>query len=214
MCLPSRRRARPNTHSVRQMNSGVRSARSCRRRWRRRSELTLGSTSGCGTWCWDLGCSMSTFVQGLVHMGKGTIGLNPFFSDQSIMSRSAVAGPLATLTAFTDAKNFVLDKYHWMLYFLVTAMFPSFMITVDEELNSIPVTVRVGQVLDVVGQAGKLRAISGFQTHQTPVRLATTERAEFAMEEFSFGHVLGGSCFCEKKLGGRKTRWSCSTLSE
>ena len=40
----------------------------------------------------------------------------------------------------------VLDKYHWMLYFLVTAMYPRFLITLDEELNSIPVTVRVGQV--------------------------------------------------------------------
>ena len=33
-----------------------------------------------------------------------------------------------------------------MLYFLVTAMYPRFLITLDEELNSIPVTVRVGQV--------------------------------------------------------------------
>ena len=108
---------------------------------------------------------MVRIAQGLVHMGKGTIGLNPFFSDRNIMSRTAVAGLLATLTAFTDAKackfpadleegailNFsdvvvVLDKYHWMLYFLVTAMYPRFLITLDEELNSMPVTVRVGQV--------------------------------------------------------------------
>lgn len=40
----------------------------------------------------------------------------------------------------------VLDKYHWMLYFLVTAMYPRFLITLDEDLNNIPVTVRVGQV--------------------------------------------------------------------
>ena|ERR1700683_5035535 len=44
---------------------------------------------------------MVHIAQGLVHMGKGTIGLNLFFSDQNIMSWSAVA---ATLTAFTDAK--------------------------------------------------------------------------------------------------------------
>jgi hypothetical protein len=40
----------------------------------------------------------------------------------------------------------VLDKYPWMLYFLVTAMYPRFLITLDEKLNPIPVTVRVGQV--------------------------------------------------------------------
>ncbi|KAK7019046.1 26S proteasome regulatory subunit RPN1 [Favolaschia claudopus] len=148
---------------------------------------------------------MVRIAQGLVHMGKGTIGLNPFFSDRSIMSRSAVAGLLATLTAFTDAKNFILDKYHWMLYFLVTAMYPRFLITLDEELNSKPVTVRVGQALDVVGQAGKPRTISGFQTHQTPVRLATTERAELATEEFiPFGHVLEGFVILQNNPGWEK----------
>ncbi|KAJ7024485.1 hypothetical protein C8F04DRAFT_155102 [Mycena alexandri] len=101
-------------------------------------------------------------AQGLVHMGKGTIGLNPFFADRSIMSRPAVAGLLAVLTVFTDAKNFILDKYHWMLYFLVTTMYPRFLITVDEKLESMPVTVRVGQALVVVGPAGKPRTISGF----------------------------------------------------
>ena len=43
-------------------------------------------------------------AQGLVHMGKGTLGINPFFMDRSIMSGTAVAGLLATLTAFTDSK--------------------------------------------------------------------------------------------------------------
>ncbi|KAJ6463793.1 armadillo-type protein [Mycena vitilis] len=148
---------------------------------------------------------MVRVAQGLVHMGKGTIGLSPFFSDRSIMSRPAMAGLLATLTAFTDAKHFILDKYHWMMYFLVTAMYPRFLITVDEELNSMPVTVRVGQALDVVGQAGKPRTISGFQTHQTPVRLATTERAEFATEEFiPFGHVLEGLVILQKNPGWEK----------
>ncbi|KAF8886531.1 26S proteasome regulatory complex non-ATPase subcomplex Rpn1 subunit [Infundibulicybe gibba] len=99
----------------------------------------------------------------------------------------------------------VLDKYHWMLYFLVTAMYPRFFITLDENLNNVPVTVRVGQALDVVGQAGKPRTISGFQTHQTPVRLGTTERAELATEEFiPFGHVLEGFVILQKNPGWEK----------
>ena len=48
---------------------------------------------------------MVRIAQGLVHMGKGTVTINPFFSDRTIMSRTAVAGLLATLTAFTDAKG-------------------------------------------------------------------------------------------------------------
>ena len=35
--------------------------------------------------------------------------------------------------------------------------------TFDEEMRPIPVTVRVGQAVDVVGQAGKPKTITGFQ---------------------------------------------------
>ncbi|KAI0360587.1 26S proteasome regulatory complex non-ATPase subcomplex Rpn1 subunit [Trametes cingulata] len=145
---------------------------------------------------------MVRIAQGLVHMGKGTLTINPFFNDRSIMSRTAVAGLLATLTAFTEAKGFILDKYHWMLYFLVPSMYPRFLITLDEELNNISVSVRVGQAVDVVGQAGKPRTISGFQTHSTPVRLGTTERAELATEEYiPYAHVLEGFVILRKNPG-------------
>lgn len=92
-----------------------------------------------------------------------------------------------------------------MLYFLVPSMYPRFLITLDEKLESMPVTVRVGQAVDVVGQAGKPRTISGFQTHQTPVRLGTTERAELATEEFiPFAHVLEGFVVLQKNPGWEK----------
>ncbi|KAJ4463599.1 hypothetical protein C8J55DRAFT_610178 [Lentinula edodes] len=90
---------------------------------------------------------MVRIAQGLVHMGKGTVGVNPLFSDRSIMHKHAVAGLLAVLTAFTDAKGFILDKQQWMVYFLLNAMYPRFMITLDEELNNVPVAVRVAQYL-------------------------------------------------------------------
>ena len=48
---------------------------------------------------------MVRVAQGLVHMGKGTITINPFFHDRQIMSRTAVAGLLSTILAFTDAKG-------------------------------------------------------------------------------------------------------------
>ncbi|KZT61679.1 26S proteasome regulatory complex, non-ATPase subcomplex, Rpn1 subunit [Calocera cornea HHB12733] len=141
-------------------------------------------------------------AQGLVNAGKGTVTLNPFYQDRVLMNLPAVAGLLATLMAFIDAKAFILDKSHWMLYYLVTAMYPRFFITLDEELNPLPITVRVGQAVDVVGQAGKPRTISGFQTYQTPVRLATTERAELATEQFiPFATVLEGLVILEKNPG-------------
>ena len=39
------------------------------------------------------------------------------------------------------------------------------------------------QAVDVVGQAGNPKTITGFQTHTTPVLLAFGERAELATEE-------------------------------
>ena len=38
--------------------------------------------------------------------------------------------------------------------------------------------MRVGQAVDVVGQAGRPKTITGFQTHTTPVLLASGDRAE------------------------------------
>ena len=92
-----------------------------------------------------------------------------------------------------------------MLYFLTMSMYPRFLITFDEEGANIPVSVRVGQAVDVVGQAGKPRAISGFQTHSTPVRLGHTERAELATEEFfPYTHVLEGFAVLAKNKGFEK----------
>ncbi len=41
----------------------------------------------------------------------------------------------------------------------------------------------------MVGQAGKPKTITGFQTHSTPVLLAYGERAELATEECSFAFI-------------------------
>jgi len=64
------------------------------------------------------------------------------------------------------------------------SMYPRFLITLDENLNNLSVSVRVGQAVDVVGQAGRPKTITGFQTHTTPVLLSYNERAELATEEY------------------------------
>jgi len=154
-------------------------------------------------------------AQGLVHMGKGTIGLNPFHTDRFLMSPVAVAGLLSTLVAFTDCRGLILDKSHWMLYFLVMAMYPRFLITFDEEGEQIPISVRVGQAVDVIGQAGKPRTISGFQTHQTPVRLGQAERAELATEEYwAYSHVLEGFVVAKKNAQFEKDEAAASSKME
>jgi 26S proteasome regulatory subunit N1 len=127
---------------------------------------------------------MVRIAQGLVHLGKGTLTLNPFHSDRTLMSPVAIAGLLSVLVALLDVKNTILGKSHYLLYGLATAMQPRMLVTFDTELRPLPVSVRVGQAVDVVGQAGKPKTITGFQTHTTPVLLAHGERAELATEEY------------------------------
>jgi 26S proteasome regulatory subunit N1 len=43
--------------------------------------------------------------QGLIHMGKGTMTLNPFHSDRQLMSPASVAGLFSVCFAFLDASN-------------------------------------------------------------------------------------------------------------
>ena len=113
------------------------------------------------------------------------------------------------LHACLDMKAIVLGKYHYVFYFLVLAMqvfigvsfplsshrifpYPHFkpfsvifcnlllqprmLLTVDENLKPLSVPVRVGQV-------GRPKTTTGFQTHSTPVLLAAGDRAELTMEK-------------------------------
>ncbi|XP_043479363.1 26S proteasome non-ATPase regulatory subunit 2 [Leptopilina heterotoma] len=127
---------------------------------------------------------MVRIAQGLTHLGKGTLTLSPYHSDRQLLSPVALAGLLATLIGFLDVKNIILGRSHYLLYTLAAAMQPRMLVTFDEEVNPLAVPVRVGLAVDVVGQAGKPKTITGFQTHTTPVLLAYGERAELATEEY------------------------------
>jgi len=63
------------------------------------------------------------------------------------MSRVAVSGLLAVLHASLDMEKTIFDNSHYFLYCIVTAMQPRMLITVDEDLNPLPVSVRVGQAV-------------------------------------------------------------------
>jgi len=142
---------------------------------------------------------MVRLAQGLTHLGKGTMTLNPYHSDRMLLCRVALAGLLTVLVAFIDVKQTIVGKYHYLLYFISLAIQPRMLVTFDEALRPLPVPVRVGQAVDVVGQAGKPKTITGFQTHTTPVLLAYGERAELATEEYlALTPVLEGFVLLQK----------------
>ncbi|KAL5056663.1 hypothetical protein RYX36_037345 [Vicia faba] len=121
--------------------------------------------------------------QGLVHMGRGLLTLNPYHSDRFLLSPTALAGLVTVLYACLDMKTVLLGEYHYVLYFLVLAMQPRMLLTVDENLKLLSVPVRVGQAVGV-GQAGRPKIITGFRTHSTPILLAVGDMAELATEKY------------------------------
>jgi len=137
-------------------------------------------------------------AQGLLGLAKGLCSLNPFHSDRLLMIETGTAGLLTALFCCLDMKT-VLDKYHYLLYFLVPAMNPRFIATIDESNAAVPLNIRVGQRVEIVGQAGRPKTISGFQTHTTPVLLGYMERAELANSEYSTPtSILEGVVIVEK----------------
>lgn len=132
-------------------------------------------------------------AQGLLHMGKGLMTLNPIHSDRMLTSGPALGAMLVVIHSCLDLKNTLLDKTHYLLYYLTCAMNPRMLVTVNDDMSWRPITVRVGQAVETVGQAGKPKTITGFQTHTSPVLLGAKERAELGTEEFlSVSSVLEG----------------------
>ncbi|CRG95415.1 26S proteasome regulatory subunit RPN1, putative [Plasmodium gallinaceum] len=123
-------------------------------------------------------------AQGLLYMGKGLLTINPLHSNRSIINHVSLGSLLITIHACLQLKSTILGKYHYLLYHLVPCIYPRMLVTVNENLEPLPISVRVGQAVDVVGQAGKPKTITGFQTHVTPVLLLHTDRAEIATEEY------------------------------
>ena len=105
-------------------------------------------------------------------------------TDKVLVSNVSLAGLLTVLMTCTDMKTFICGKYHYFLYYLTLSIYPRMLVTLNEELEPVQASVRVGQAVDTVGQAGKPKRITGFQTHDTPVLIGCSERAELATEQY------------------------------
>uniref|UniRef100_A0A1B6D744 26S proteasome non-ATPase regulatory subunit 2 n=2 Tax=Clastoptera arizonana TaxID=38151 RepID=A0A1B6D744_9HEMI len=142
---------------------------------------------------------MVRISQGLMHLGKGTLSLNPLHNDRQVMNPVALAGILITLVSFIDGSNVIASQSPYLLYSLVTAIYPRWLVTLDENLEPLHVTVRVGQAIDVLGKAGTPKNITGVRTHTTPVLLAVGEKAELATESYEpLSPVLEGFVILRK----------------
>ncbi|KAL0478269.1 26S proteasome subunit Rpn1 [Acrasis kona] len=138
-------------------------------------------------------------AQGLLFAGKGLISLSPYFYDRTLLQPVVLCGLLTTMHTCLDLKKILLSQYHYLLYHLSLAMRPRMMITVDEDMNPLPVSVRVGTAVDTVAQAGRPKTITGFQTHNSPVILQFDDRAELGTEKYlSVSTILEGVVILKK----------------
>ncbi|CAG9462282.1 unnamed protein product [Pedinophyceae sp. YPF-701] len=127
---------------------------------------------------------MVRVAQGLIHAGKGLLTFSPYHTERQLLSLPALGGILGVLYAALLPKITIGGKHHMMLFYLSLAMFPRMLMLLDEEGNMVSAQVRVGQAVDVVAQAGRPKAITGFQTYTTPILVGHGERAELATEQY------------------------------
>lgn len=143
---------------------------------------------------------MVRLAQGLIHMAKGTITLNPMHTDKQMVDYCALAGLLIPMIALLEPQTLILGRSHYLLYALAAAIQPRWLLTMDEDLSPINLTVRVGQAVDIVAKAGTPKSIIGIRTHVTPVLLGAGERAELTTDEYeAVAPVLEGVCIIKKK---------------
>ena len=142
---------------------------------------------------------MVRIAQGLLHLGKGLISLDPIYSHKLLINNRALAGILITLFSFTETENLICGKHQFLLYSLALAMKPKLVITVDKNLKPVDdVQLMVGQAVDIVGQTGNPRTISGFQIHNSPAVINTGERCEINGEDIkTYSEVLEGVIIIE-----------------
>ncbi|KAG5327003.1 PSMD2 ATPase, partial [Acromyrmex heyeri] len=161
--------------------------------------------------------------QGLVHLGKGTLSLSPLRYSSKILDYTALAGLMVVLVACLDCRNLILSQSHYLMYCLAIAMEPRWLVTVNENLTvckrivgckysrfrndiintlqNLPVSVRIGQTVDVVGKAGNPKSIVGGHVQTTPVLLCTGEKAELVSDQYEpLSSVLEGFVILREKV--------------
>ena len=113
---------------------------------------------------------------GLLHAGKGLVGINPYYSDGFLYSKTGYAALIVLAFSMLHTEDFLVKNNHYLIYYLSLAINPKMLFFLDEDLKEVKVSVRVGQAVDTVGQVGKPRKITGFQTHTSPVVINLGER--------------------------------------
>lgn len=144
--------------------------------------------------------SLIIISKGLVHLGRGIFTLSPVYGDNYNINKNALSSLLVLAFACIELDEIFRDNNSLLLFaFVSPAISPRFLVTLDEDLKILPIQVRVGQAVDVVGQAGRPKTITGFQTLETPVVIEAGNRAELGDDTYEpLSPILEGFVICRK----------------
>jgi 26S proteasome regulatory subunit N1 len=70
-------------------------------------------------------------AQGLVAAGKGLVSGNPFYSDGFLYSKVSMAGLFIMANAMLDMEHILIEKFNYVIYYLVCAIYPRWLFTVS-----------------------------------------------------------------------------------
>lgn len=62
--------------------------------------------------------------QGLLHMGKGLMTLNPVYSHGFLLNNVALSGLLIAILSFTEVESLICGKYQFLIYSICLSMRP------------------------------------------------------------------------------------------
>lgn len=142
---------------------------------------------------------MTKIAQGLIYSGKGLLSLKPTSSNDFLINNVSLAGVLIPLLALTEGDKLFFAKNQYLIYTTCLSLSPRMVFTVNKDLEFEKIKVIVGTKVDTVGQAGNMREITGFQSHETPILLAKEERCEINKDDFlSYSEIAEGIVIVEK----------------
>lgn len=71
-------------------------------------------------------------AQGLLHMGKGMVSLQPYYSDRFLLNKVGLAGMITVIYSLMNTDTFVVGDYHYSMLYVALAAYPRMLFTVRE----------------------------------------------------------------------------------
>jgi 26S proteasome regulatory subunit N1 len=63
-------------------------------------------------------------------MGKGLVTIQPYYYDRFLLNKVSMAGIIILANSLLDMEKIILDKYHFVLFYLALSVYPKMLFLV------------------------------------------------------------------------------------